>query len=74
MSLTFSYATPETQAAAALVCQAWLEPALDELWRELEWPGYALQVLAPFDPVTDKIGRVCVCFILQACCWDSNFL
>ena len=66
LSLTFSYATPGTQAAAARVCRAWSELALDELWRELEWPGYAFELLAPFD--SDDLphgGRTHVCFYLQ---------
>ena len=66
LSLTFSYATHATLAAAARVCRAWSELALDELWRELEWPGYAFELLAPFD--SDDMargGRTHVCFYLQ---------
>ncbi|KAF8523449.1 hypothetical protein BU17DRAFT_43779 [Hysterangium stoloniferum] len=46
-SIIFNSADIKTCYACALVCKAWLEPALDELWRVIEQPVALFRLLGP---------------------------
>ncbi|KIJ43068.1 hypothetical protein M422DRAFT_47966 [Sphaerobolus stellatus SS14] len=56
LEIIFSYATPGTVATSSLVCKAWLEPALNELWRSIDNPLILLGLLAPHKIVETKDG------------------
>ncbi len=44
----FSFGTRASNVSNALVCRGWREPALDNVWREVDDMYYLLQLLAPF--------------------------
>jgi hypothetical protein len=44
----FSFGTRASNVSNALVCRSWLEPALDNVWREVDDIYYLLKILAPF--------------------------
>ncbi|KAG9045732.1 hypothetical protein FS837_005754 [Tulasnella sp. UAMH 9824] len=57
LSVIFSYASPETQAACAGVCKKWSPVALDELWRDLEDIYPLLKLLIRFEDFIDEYGH-----------------
>ena len=48
LQIIFSFGTRASNVSNALVCQGWREPALDNVWREVDDIYYLLQLLAPF--------------------------
>jgi hypothetical protein len=48
LQIIFSFGTRASNVSNALVCQGWREPALDNIWREVDDIYYLLQLLAPF--------------------------
>ena len=44
----FSFGTRASNVSNAHVCREWREPALDNVWREVDDIYYLLQLLAPF--------------------------
>jgi F-box-like len=49
LQIIFSFGTRSSNASNALVCRGWREPALDNVWREVDDIYYLLQLLAPFN-------------------------
>ena len=58
LSLIFRYVDKTTLAASAIVCRAWLNPALNELWRCLDDPLVLLRLLSPMHTV--NAGLDCI--------------
>ena len=56
LKIIFSFGTQASNASYALVCRDWREPALDNVWREVDDMYYLLQLLVPFKlcPSFDK--------------------
>lgn len=52
LSLIFRLSDTATRRNAALVCKAWMEPALDELWRSIT-PLPLFRLLAPMRLIGD---------------------
>ena len=48
LQIIFSFGTRASNVSNALVCRGWREPALDNVWREVDDLYYLLQLLAPF--------------------------
>ena len=48
LQIIFSFGTRGSNVSNALVCRSWREPALDNVWREVDDIYYLLQLLAPF--------------------------
>ena len=48
LQIIFSFGTRASNVSNALVCRGWREPALDNVWREVDDIYYLLQLLAPF--------------------------
>jgi hypothetical protein len=44
----FGFGTRASNVSNALVCRGWRDPALDNVWREVDDIYYLLQILAPF--------------------------
>jgi hypothetical protein len=49
LQIIFNFGTRASNVSNALVCQGWREPALDNVWREVDDIYYLLQLLAPFN-------------------------
>ena len=45
----FSFGSRASNVSNALVCRSWLEPALDQIWHEVDDIYYLLQLLAPLE-------------------------
>jgi hypothetical protein len=48
LNIIFSFGTQASNVSNVLVCRGWREPALDNVWREVDDIYYLLQLLAPF--------------------------
>ena len=48
LQIIFNFGTRASNVSNALVCRGWREPALDNVWREVDDIYYLLQLLAPF--------------------------
>ena len=49
LSLTFSFLPNSSLTNCARVCKSWMDPALNELWKVLESPFPAFELLAPLE-------------------------
>jgi hypothetical protein len=58
VSLVLNYADNQTLFASALVCKAWLEPALDELWKCVKDPFVLFNLLGPMHLISADVVRV----------------
>ena len=48
LQIIFSFGTRASKVSNTLVCRGWCEPALDNIWREVDDIYYLLQLLTPF--------------------------
>ena len=48
LQIIFRFGTRASNVSNALVCRGWREPALDNVWREVDDIYYLLQLLTPF--------------------------
>jgi hypothetical protein len=48
LQIIFSFGTQASKVSNTLVCRGWCEPALDNIWREVDDIYYLLQLLTPF--------------------------
>jgi hypothetical protein len=48
LQIIFGFGTRASNVSNALVCRGWCEPALDNVWREVDDIYYLLQLLTPF--------------------------
>lgn len=48
LQIIFSFGTQASNVSNARVCRGWCEPALDNVWREVDDIYYLLQLLTPF--------------------------
>ena len=58
LSLIFRCMDKSNNAACAIVCKAWLNPALNELWRCLDDLLVLLRLLSPMHTV--NVGSDCI--------------
>ncbi|KAF8531489.1 hypothetical protein JB92DRAFT_2825031 [Gautieria morchelliformis] len=56
LSLIFCCMDKANNAACAIVCRAWLNPSLNELWRCIHGPLILLKLLAPMHKTDDSCG------------------
>jgi hypothetical protein len=57
LSLIFCCTDKGTNATCAIVCKAWLNPSLNELWRFIDDPLILLKLLAPMHKTDDLCGN-----------------
>ena len=48
LQIVFSFGTRASNVSNARVCRGWCEPALDNVWREVDDIYFLLQLLTPF--------------------------
>ncbi|KAF8521439.1 hypothetical protein BU17DRAFT_64930 [Hysterangium stoloniferum] len=68
-AIIFNSADIKTCYACALVCKAWLEPALDELWRVIEQPVALFRLLGPMHLTRWMAFHICppgICDLIHA--------
>jgi len=53
----FSFGSRASNVSNALVCRSWREPALDQIWHEVDDIYYLLQLLAPLQGEDSYVRR-----------------